>query len=117
MPPPTPTPTPTPTPIVQDGFSMDSGPWTYQGPVQPVVDRGFVSLTAAGRGNTVGTVWPETTVTKQFTAEFRYSIGGGTGGEGSEGGAIEQIGWRLTRSGTRFIVRSIPEGHMFREIG
>ena len=31
-------------------------------------------------------------------------------------GTIERIAWPLTRSGNCFIVRGIPEGHMFKEI-
>ena len=41
-----------------------------------------MALTEAGKRNTVGAVWLETTVTQPFTAEFRYNIGGGSGGDG-----------------------------------
>jgi hypothetical protein len=33
-----------------------------------------------------------------------------------ESAAIEGIGWLLTRSGCRRIVRGIPEGHVLKEI-
>ena len=77
----TPVPTPTPRPLVEDHFGVDSGSWIYRGTARLLGDKGYVSLTTTG-SNRVGVIWLDSAVTQPFVAEFRYNIGGGTGGDG-----------------------------------
>ncbi len=64
-----------------DNFSTDSGAWSYIGSAYRDPANGYVVLTQNGAGQ-AGIIWFNSSVSLNFTAEFRYWAGGGSGADG-----------------------------------
>lgn len=69
--------------LLFDNFSTDSGQWEYIGNAYRDEGNGYVVLTEAVHSQVgVGVIWFKPGMSSNFTVEFKYKAGGGSGADG-----------------------------------